>query len=162
VSLSKSGGKPPHSKARLRTPLTAYHPPPMRDLRIRVHYPYPPARVWRAIATREALGSWLMENDFAPVVGTAFRFRADAKGAWDGVIACEVLAVDEPRRLSYSWSGAWGDSTVTWTLTPSGDGTDLLLEHTGFRGFSGLVLGLILGSGWKRKLNISVHALLDR
>jgi uncharacterized protein YndB with AHSA1/START domain len=134
----------------------------MRDIRIRIHYLHPPERVWRAIATREALASWLMENDFAPSVGTAFRFRTESKGAWDGVIACEVLEVVEPRRLVYSWSGAWGESVVTWTLTPSGGGTDLLLEHTGFRGFSGLFLSFILGSGWKRKLNVSVRALLDR
>ena len=128
---------------------------------IRIHYDHPPERVWRVLATREGMAAWLMDNDFEPVANLEFSFRAPAKGTWDGVISCRVLVVDPPRRLSYTWSGLWGDSTVHWTLTPAGNGTDVLLEHSGFKGVQGILLSFMLASGWKRKLRLSVPALLD-
>jgi uncharacterized protein YndB with AHSA1/START domain len=71
---------------------------------------------------------WLMKNDFAPVVGHRFKLTAD----W-GSVDCEVIAVEPNHTLSYSW-GAWGlASLVTWTLTPSGAGTNLRMEQSGFR-----------------------------
>lgn len=44
-----------------------------------------------------------------------------------------MLAVEPHRALSYTW-GAYGlESTVTWTLTPTGTGTRLRMEQSGFR-----------------------------
>jgi uncharacterized protein YndB with AHSA1/START domain len=97
---------------------------------------------------------WLMKNDFQPVAGHRFQFRATPVPGWSGVTNCEVLTVDEPRVLAY----AWGDGTesesglrtvVTWTLTPDGDGTHVRMEHSGFRpqdeaGYRGM------GGGWPR------------
>jgi uncharacterized protein YndB with AHSA1/START domain len=45
-----------------------------------------------------------------------------------------VVKVVEPNaRLSYSWDALGLESVVTWTLTPSGGGTHLRMEQSGFR-----------------------------
>lgn len=97
-----------------------------------------------------------MENDFKPVVGHQFRFvtKPKVKIGFDGIVYCEVLEVVPLRRLSYSWKGGPGngkitlDSVVTWTLTPKDNGTELLLEHTGFRGVKNYIAYLIMNNGW--------------
>ena len=55
-----------------------------------------------------------MKNDFKPVVGHRFKFRAD----W-GAVDCQVLAVEPNRTLSYTWAAYGLESVVTWTLTPT-------------------------------------------
>jgi uncharacterized protein YndB with AHSA1/START domain len=106
-----------------------------------VEYPHPIATVWRAIAEREAISEWLMQTDFEPQVGKKFTFTdPDAQGlhqaggqGWSGVVECEVLEVDKPRRLSYTWNyGTDLVTTVTFNLEPAGGGTRLRLEQTGF------------------------------
>lgn len=115
---------------------------PSRSIVVERIFPYPPEQVWRALASREAMTQWLMPNNFAPVPGHKFTFQAQPMGDWDGVVHCEVLEIDPPRRLRYSWvggsaaNGKYGsllDSVVTWTLTPHATGTQLLMEHSGFR-----------------------------
>lgn len=99
--------------------------------------PYPPEKVWRALTQPHLIEEWLMKNDFKPVAGHRFNFRADYLP--NGALDCEVLAVEPNRKLSYSW-GSTSDnaafhlkSVVTWTLTPTGTGTHLRMEQTGFR-----------------------------
>lgn len=48
----------------------------MAELLFEVRYPHTPERVWRALTDPKALAAWLMPNDFAPVVGHRFTFRA--------------------------------------------------------------------------------------
>ncbi len=94
--------------------------------------PHAPEKVWRALTTPALLEDWLMKNDFEPRVGHRFAFRMDPVPNWDGVVLAEVLEVEKPTRLSYSW-GAFGlVSTVTWTLTPTPGGTHVRMEHRGF------------------------------
>lgn len=90
--------------------------------------PFPPERVWRALTQPGLIAEWLMENEFAPVVGHRFDLRAD----W-GSIACEVRAVEPETRLSYSWDAGELRSLVTWSLAPTEGGTRLRMEQTGFR-----------------------------
>ncbi len=89
--------------------------------------PHPPEKVWRALTRSELIGAWLMETDFEPVVGHRFELRAD----W-GVVSCAVRTVEPPRRLAYTWDADALRSVVTWTLTPTGAGTRLRMEQTGF------------------------------
>jgi uncharacterized protein YndB with AHSA1/START domain len=136
----------------------------MPTIRREAVYPYPPERVWRALTNPQALAEWLMPNDFQPRKGHKFQFRAKPQPGWRGVVDCEVLEVDAPRRLSYSWQGdADGPVTrVTWTLEPTALGTRLRLEHVGFRGFSGLFHTWILGRGWGKMLRTRLPAVLPR
>jgi len=121
-----------------------------RDLAFERTYPHPPERVWLAITDRRALAAWLMENDFEPRVGHRFQFRTHPRPGFDGVIDCEVIEVDEPRRLAYTWRGGRmrRPTTVTWTLEPVSEGTRLRLTHTGFAGAAGIAISFLLGSGW--------------
>jgi uncharacterized protein YndB with AHSA1/START domain len=136
----------------------------MSEIALETVYAHPPERVWRALTDPQELGAWLMPNDFAQTVGHKFQFNIGPQLGWRGIVDCEVLEVDPPRRLAYSWQGdpKQRGTTVTWILTPTPDGgTRLKLEHTGFRGLSGALLKRMLGGGWKKKLRTLLAALLD-
>ena len=90
--------------------------------------PHPPEKIWRALTQPHLIEAWLMKNDFKPVVGHRFDFRAD----W-GSVGCQVLEVEPNRALSYTWEAYGLESVVTWTLTPSDTGTHLRMEQSGFR-----------------------------
>jgi uncharacterized protein YndB with AHSA1/START domain len=90
--------------------------------------PYPPEKIWRALTQPHLIQDWLMKNDFRPVVGHHFNFRAD----W-GAVDCQVLAVEPNKTLSYTWAAYDLKSVVTWTLTPTSGGTHLRMEQSGFR-----------------------------
>lgn len=103
--------------------------------------PHPPDKIWKVLTDSELIAKWLMPSDFQAEVGRRFTFRSKPMGDWDGVVECEVLDCDPPRRLRYSWVGGsktndkYGsrlDSVVTWTLTPADGGTLLRMEHEGF------------------------------
>jgi uncharacterized protein YndB with AHSA1/START domain len=96
-------------------------------------------RVWDALTDSATLSEWMLfeTNDFQPVVGHKFQFRGKPSTGWTGIVDSEVLEVDEPHRLSYTWvtPGQTGQhrTTVTWTLTESENGvTRLHLEQGGF------------------------------
>jgi uncharacterized protein YndB with AHSA1/START domain len=103
-----------------------------------------------------------MPNDFEPRVGHKFKFRAKPGGGWDGIANCEVLEVDEPRRLSYSWTNSFIDTVLTFTLEPTAEGTRLYLTQTGFEGVKAVMVSLIMGSGWKSMLRKSLPAVLAK
>lgn len=134
----------------------------MAEILFDVTYPHPPARVWRALTDPEALAAWLMPNDFAPIVGHRFTFRAPPQPWFDGVVHCEVLVVEPPRQLSYSWQGGpmRTPTTVSWTLEPVPEGTRVRLVHAGFAGIGGRIVRLILGSGWRSLLNRALPRII--
>jgi uncharacterized protein YndB with AHSA1/START domain len=105
---------------------------PTRTLVIEREMPHPPEKIWRALTQGALIEEWLMKNDFQPVVGHRFSFRATPVPNWDGVIESEVLAIEPHSRLSYSWGTMGMVSVVTWTLTPTRGGTHLRMEQTGF------------------------------
>ena len=114
--------------------------PPTGNIVVERLMPHPPVKIWRALTQGPLLETWLMKNDFQPVVGHKFNFRAaPAPPHWNGVVDCEVLAVEPPRRLAYSWNGSGeqaetGPKTVvTWTLTPTKAGVLVRMEQSGFR-----------------------------
>jgi uncharacterized protein YndB with AHSA1/START domain len=89
--------------------------------------------VWNALTDSAILAKWIMENDFKPVVGHTFQFRTEPNEWWDGIVNCEVLKVDKPYTLSYTWASAGESTVVTWTLTEGSDGTvRLQLDQAGF------------------------------
>jgi uncharacterized protein YndB with AHSA1/START domain len=94
--------------------------------------PYPPEKIWRALTEGALIKQWLMENDFQPVVGHSFKFRSTPVPNWDGIIDSQVMVVEPNKKLSYSWGTMGMESAVTWTLTRTGTGTHVRMEHSGF------------------------------
>ena len=98
-----------------------------------------PEKVWRALTQGPLIEEWLMKNDFRPVVGHKFNFRAEPMPQWNGVVDCEVHIVEPNKRLSYSWNASGDEAAnglktiVTWTLTPADGGTHIRMEQSGFR-----------------------------
>ncbi len=96
---------------------------------------HPPEKLWRALTQPHLMAEWLMKNDFQPQVGHRFNLRGD----WGGVLDCEVLSLEPPTSLSYTWNHEHADpaydltSVVTFTLTPTAKGTHLRVEQSGFR-----------------------------
>jgi uncharacterized protein YndB with AHSA1/START domain len=87
-----------------------------------------PEKIWRALTQPHLIAEWLMKGDFQPVIGHRFDFRAD----W-GTVDCRVTEVEPHRKLAYTWEAMGLESVVTWTLTPSGNGTLLRMEQVSFR-----------------------------
>lgn len=106
-----------------------------RTVVVKREIPHPPEKIWRALTEPHLIQEWLMKSDFEPIVGHRFNLR----GEWGGVLDCEVLVVEPNERLSYTWNYPHDDaaynlkSVVTLTLTPTGKGTHLRMEQTGFR-----------------------------
>ncbi|MFC4099151.1 SRPBCC family protein [Paenibacillus xanthanilyticus] len=97
-------------------------------------------KLWNALTDSGKLAKWIanihtgvpMENDFQPVVGYKFQFRTQPNEWWDGIINGEVLLVEEPNRLSYTWGSGDEVHTITWTLQELEAGkVNLHLEQTG-------------------------------
>ena len=139
-----------------------------RDLRLERVYPQPPARVWRALTDRRALSTWLMETDFAPVLGHEFTFRAKPQPGWDGITYGKVIELEAPRVVAYTWGGGAGkdkpptlDTVVRWTLTPEGLGTRLVLEHTGFSGLRSVLVSFMMHAGWAKMMKKKLPGVLQ-
>ena len=110
--------------------------PTTRSVVIEREMPHPPDKIWRALTQGALLEEWLMRNDFQAVVGHKFEFRTTPVPHWDGVVHCEVLAVEPNKRLVYTWSAAGAASlmtVVTWTLTPTTNGVLVRMVQSGFR-----------------------------
>jgi len=112
-----------------------------RSVEFERNLPHPAAKVWRALTEPHLMADWLMSTDFEPKLGHRFKLKAD----W-GEVSCKVVELDPPHRLAYSWDAMGLESTVIWTLTPSGEQTMLRMVQTGFqpdqaRAFAGAKVG---------------------
>ena len=107
------------------TLLTDREPPGVRLVR---DLPDPPAVVWRALTEREQLRSWfpcdviVRGGRWVPGAAITFPFPPEVI---EITLTGEVLEVEEPRRLAFSW----GDETLRFELTPHGEGTRLVLTN---------------------------------
>ena len=123
-----------------------------------VTYPASPTRVWRSLTDAAELAAWLMPvHGDVSSVGARFTMACDPIGE----VAAEVLEVDPPRRLSWRWVGAFGTTTVTFTLQPDGTGTRLRLEHDGWDR-TNVASRDQFESGWDHKLHAELAGVLDR
>ena len=100
-------------------------------------YAHPAEKVWRALTDGAALARWLMDNDLDLGKGRKFRmWYRDDQGQTHAIL-CEVLILEPPRRMVWSWvaeSRQADDVTmVAFALEPVADGTRLTVRHTGDR-----------------------------
>lgn len=112
-----------------------------------------PAELWAALVSGEVTRSYFwgtaVESDWVP--GSSVRFRSpEGKLQIDG----EVIEVDAPRRLVYTWHvnyepemAAEPSSRVTWEITEMGESCKLVLTHDQFPAGSKVYEHVALG-GW--------------
>jgi uncharacterized protein YndB with AHSA1/START domain len=95
-------------------------------VRLERRLPDPPAVVWHALTDREQLRAWfpcdvqVAGGRWRPGAAITFTFPSEVI---DMTIAGEVLAVDEPKVLAFTW----GEETLRIELSADGDGTRLVL-----------------------------------
>lgn len=124
----------------------------MRDIVVVREVAFPREMVWSALTDSRQLGSWLMPNDFAPVVGHRFTFWTKPAPGFDGVVRCEVLELRAPERVAFTWRGGPLDTVVSFDLEEFPSGTRITLRHAGFAGAGTLLPRVVLGFGWRSLL----------
>lgn len=104
-----------------------------QSIKLERFYPHSIDQVWFGLTNRSALKNWLMENNFEPTLEHQFQFLLKSELEQEAIIYCEVITLDPPTQLSYTWREQWMDqsSIVTWTLEPVENGTRLQLCHSG-------------------------------
>ena len=132
-------------------------------------YPRPRPVVWRALTDPALIPMWTSTGQggrpegFQPEIGNHFRFVGKPFPGWDGIVRCEVLAVDEPSLLRFTWRNKDGDrpSIVTNRLDETPAGTRLIYEHTEFHGIEGLFMARLLSRIRRRMLTDGFPAALS-
>jgi uncharacterized protein YndB with AHSA1/START domain len=95
-------------------------------VRLERELPDAPPVVWRALTERDQLAAWfpcdVIVSGGAWVVGATISFPFSPDKI-DMTLSGQVIAVDEPNTLSFTW----GDETLRFELTPTDTGGTLLV-----------------------------------
>lgn len=130
------------------------------DLSFERTYLHPLADVWQVLTDASALGAWLMETDFSPVIGREFRMWCDDGRGGTDLYLCKVLELDPLHRMVWSWvldgQQAAGQTLVEFRLEKVPAGTRLSVRHTGDRDPQGIDK---FKSGWPAKLDALEQSL---
>jgi uncharacterized protein YndB with AHSA1/START domain len=125
----------PGKRNKITTPgarFTLIHIVMEKSIIIEQEYPHSQEDVWEALTDQSYLNDWLMQGNFVPRVGAEFEFFWSGNDASNGSTHGTVVEAIKPNKLSYTWGWGEGSTLVTFFLEPSGAGTKLRLEHTGF------------------------------
>jgi uncharacterized protein YndB with AHSA1/START domain len=101
-------------------------------LRFERRLAHSPEKVWKALTDPAELSHWFpqdLEGSFTPGGALRFVFRGTPPTLGGKVITDfkgEVLELDPPRVLAYTW----GEDTLRWSLTPDGEGCLLVFTDT--------------------------------
>jgi uncharacterized protein YndB with AHSA1/START domain len=116
----------------------------------------PPERVWEVMNREGLVEQWLGCLRYKSEVGHIFYMQPDArKRAADdvaGATHCEMLELDAPRVMRFSWfypDMPWTEVEIR--LTPEGESTRVNLVHRGWDLFDGAMIQQIrdgLAGGW--------------
>lgn len=120
--------------------------------------PHPMEAVWAALTNPDSISDWLMAtSDFRPVAGCRFRMKTQRLST-TGWVEAEVIEIDPPQRMVWSWSANDGNppSTVTFQLVLDQGGTRLSLRHAGEIDPK---IGHMLGEGWPGRITALAQTL---
>ena len=103
----------------------------------------PVAKVWRAVTDHEQFGQWFQVRLDGPfVVGEMSTGQVTYPGYEHLRWVARVDAMEEQRRFAFSWRPFNDDEDIStdpeivtqveFILTPSGDGTHLVISESGF------------------------------
>jgi uncharacterized protein YndB with AHSA1/START domain len=141
----------------------------MSEFHITREYPHPAGRLWRALTDPELVPLWTSTGrggrpeGFVAEVGRHFRFVGKPVPGWNGIVECEVLAVEPPVMLRHTWQGDEREpSIVTWRIEPAATGSRLTYDHTGLRGVDGFIMAkFVLGPVRRGMLTMGLPPVLD-
>ncbi|MCO6045231.1 SRPBCC domain-containing protein [Aeoliella sp. ICT_H6.2] len=109
-------------------------PSQSHTISLEVELSHPPEKVWRALTQPELLKQWLLPVcDLQLDPGATFKFQAPPQPGWDGTVDCELLEIQESRKMTFTWVVGDMETVVTFTLSPTDSGTRLQLVHSGFK-----------------------------
>lgn len=151
-----------------RAPLTLIAP---HTIRLERTFDAPIEKVWRYLTEAELRRLWFMAGTDACPNGE-FQLVIDHDNLSDDEVPYpesyasskgktwteQVLKFDPPRLLETTFQGGKG-GTVTYELTAAGNGTRLVLIHSGFTSDSG---AQDFGSGWTSHLAVLAEKLAGR
>lgn len=129
-------------------------------------YAAPIQKVWEAITVKEKMKEWYFDlAEFKPEIGFEFEFTGgDDKQEF--LHLCRVTKVVEGKTIAYTWryDGYEGESEVTWELFPEGEGTKLVLTHSGLETFPPLdsFKKENFVAGWTHITGISLKQYLEK
>lgn len=95
-------------------------------------YNAPIQDVWNAISKQEEISSWFIKADFKAEVGYEYTFTHEKT-----TIKGKVLKANPVHTLVYTWIivGTGVETTVSWQLEETDNGTHLTLEHYGISNY---------------------------
>ena len=95
------------------------------------HFAHSIDKVWKAISEGAEISKWFINADFKPEVGYEYTFTALEEHG--GTVVKGKVLEASPYNLKYTWrvGDVEVDTTVSWELVSTGDGTKLILEHSG-------------------------------
>lgn len=109
-------------------------PSQTQTLSLEFDLPHAPQKVWRALTDPQLLAKWLLPAiNFKLEPGAAFTLQAPSQPGWDGIVNCRMREIEAHRRLSWAWVVGDIDTVVTFTLTPTEEGTRLSVIQSGFK-----------------------------
>ena len=133
--------------------------------RYEIYIGVPPARVWKGLTDGELTRGYAWGTRFESDLrkGAPYAFVGD--GGWK-IVDGEILEVDPEKRLAFTWSAHWDDTTrddrasrVTYELEPAGpQATKLRLVHDDFDSETATYKGS--ADGWPLMLS-SLKTLLE-
>ncbi|WP_404293379.1 SRPBCC domain-containing protein [Cytobacillus kochii] len=98
----------------------------VKDIQQSIILNAPINKVWQHVATSEGIAEWFMPNNFQATEGFTFEVQSPF-----GPSPCQVLEIDEPNKLSFSWdTDGW---VVTFLLEEVDNSTKFTLIHSGWK-----------------------------
>ena len=132
-------------------------------------YDQSPKEVWEFLTQADLIALWLMPNDFKLILGHEFQFQTKPIPSLDldGIVHCKVLEIVPDQKLVYSWKGGPGngvfplDTVVEWTIEKLGNGSKLMLKHSGFKE-ANLAVFAAMTDGWGKIMQKMANQLNDK
>ena len=130
----------------------------LADIATEIRIDAPRERVWTVLSAEGLVGEWLGCLGYRAEIGTLFYMQPDpakrAAGDIAGATHCELLELEPPERMRFSWFLPGTPKTeVEIVLTESGDGsTTARLAHRGWDRFEPEQVRAIrdmLDRGWR-------------
>ena len=116
---------------------------------------HPIDAIWNAITKAEEISTWFLKADFKAEKGYQYVFNSGTEDC--SPIVGEVISAD-PYTLIYTWivENTNTETTVSWKLEPTENGTKLYLEHSGISNYAGdtaIAMFDSFNGGWKNCMN---------